>query len=81
MVRALWQTERDRVNLLKKLVKHDSVTYSEGEKQFPDLVKTELLKTNYFKSNEENIYFAYTTDGRRAVLAHYEAKDTKDTVI
>lgn len=81
MVRALWQTERDRVNLLKKLVKHDSVTYSEGERQFPDLVKTELLKTDYFKSNEENIYFAYTTDDRRAVLAHYESNNTKDTVV
>src|SRR5699024_6831070 len=32
-------------------------------------------------SNDENIHFAHTTDGRRAVLAHYEAKDTKDTVI
>src|SRR5699024_6332572 len=61
------------------LVKHDSVTYSEGERQFPDLVKTELLKTDYFKSNEENIYFAYTTDDRRAVLAHYESNNTKDT--
>ena len=81
MVMAIWQTEKDRINLLKKLVKHNSVTYSEGERQFPDLVKNELLKTDYFKSNEENIHFAYTTDDRRAVLAHYESNNTKDTVV
>lgn len=31
----LWQTSKERENLLKKLVSHASITHSEGEKTFP----------------------------------------------
>ena len=77
----LWQTEDSRVELLKTLVKHDSITHSTGEKSFPDLVKSELLKLDYFNTHSDHIYFAHTEDDRRAVLAHYAGNENNDTVV
>ena len=66
----LWQTKENKEQLLKQLVQHDSVTHSKGERIFVDMVRSELQRLDYFKTND-HIYFAYTDDDRRALVAHY----------
>ncbi|GGI43456.1 M20/M25/M40 family metallo-hydrolase [Mammaliicoccus stepanovicii] len=77
----LWQTAEEKENLLKSLVKHDSITHSEGEKTFPYFLKEQYLKLNYFKQNEEQVMLQPTGDGRHAVLAYYKAPTSKKTLV
>lgn len=77
----LWQTFETRRNLLKSLVKHDSITHSEGERTFPYFLKEQYLKLDYFKNNNEQVILQPTGDGRHAVLAYYKAPKTKKTLI
>ncbi|MDT3995996.1 arginine utilization protein RocB, partial [Mammaliicoccus fleurettii] len=59
----LWQTFETRRNLLKSLVKHDSITHSEGERTFPYFLKEQYLKLDYFKNNNEQVILQPTGDG------------------
>lgn len=77
----LWQTAEDRLALLKKLVRHDSITHSEGEKTFPKFLKNELMQLNYFKTHTTQIMLQETEDGRNAVLAYYKAPQSKKTIV
>ncbi|CAD2076090.1 M20/M25/M40 family metallo-hydrolase [Phocicoccus pinnipedialis] len=76
----LWQTSVDRENLLKQFVLHDTITHSKGEKSFVDLVKNNLEQLPYFRQ-QDRIQFAHTDDDRRALIAHYEGKTSKDTIV
>lgn len=80
-MRLLWQTSKDKENLLKDLVKHDSITHSEGEKSFPYFLKDQYLKLDYFKSKTEQVILQPTGDGRHAVLAYYKAPKSKKTLV
>lgn len=43
----LWQTFENRSDLLKSLVRHQSITHSEGEKTFPYFLRS-ILKVRLF---------------------------------
>ncbi|UTH13905.1 M20/M25/M40 family metallo-hydrolase [Macrococcus equipercicus] len=77
----LWQTAADREALLKQIVKHDSITLSEGEKTFPYLVKALLQQLDYFKQHEEQVILAPTGDGRHSVMGYYKAPASKQTIV
>ncbi|TDM12730.1 M20/M25/M40 family metallo-hydrolase [Macrococcus lamae] len=77
----LWQKPADREALLKQLVKHHSITRSEGEKSFPHLVKDLLLQLDYFKQNNNQIILSPTGDGRNSLLGYYKAPISKKTII
>ncbi|CAD2076938.1 hypothetical protein GCM10007358_03680 [Phocicoccus schoeneichii] len=76
----LWQTSKDREKLLKQFVLHHSVTHSDGEKTFVNLVQKTLEQLPYFKESKR-IHFAHTDDNRRALIAHYEGVKNKDTIV
>ncbi|UTH07637.1 M20/M25/M40 family metallo-hydrolase [Macrococcoides canis] len=77
----LWQTPQDRIELLKVLVKNDSVTGSEGEQLFPYFLKQQLEQLDYFRNNESHIHLVETTDKKNAVCALYRSYATDDTII
>ncbi|MCE4971180.1 M20/M25/M40 family metallo-hydrolase [Staphylococcus chromogenes] len=75
-----WQTAADRETLLKQLVAHSSVTHSTGEKGFPYMIQEELLTLDYFKARPEQVKLVATNDKRHAVVAFYQAPQSKETV-
>ena len=75
-----WQTASDREILLKQLVAHSSVTHSTGEREFPYMIREELLTLDYFKTHPEHVKLIATNDGRHAVVAFYQARQSKETV-
>ncbi|UXV31493.1 M20/M25/M40 family metallo-hydrolase [Mammaliicoccus sciuri] len=77
----LWQTFEDRSDLLKSLVRHQSITHSEGEKTFPYFLREQYLKLDYFKRNAHQVMLQPTGDGRHAVLAYYKAPQSKKTLV
>lgn len=54
-MQTLWQNEQDRLTLLKQLVNHQSITNTQGEKTFPNLVNQLLFQLKYFKTNPNQI--------------------------
>ena len=53
----LWQTSKDREKLLKQFVSHDSVTHSDGEKTFVNLVQKTLEQ--YPISKKVNVFILH----------------------
>ncbi|MBI5974328.1 M20/M25/M40 family metallo-hydrolase [Staphylococcus canis] len=76
----LWQSQAGRKQLLKHLVAHHSVTHSEGERTFPNLVKQQLMQLTYFKQHPDHIQLVSTQDQRQAVVAFYQAPRSKQTI-
>ncbi|MGW7854907.1 M20/M25/M40 family metallo-hydrolase [Staphylococcus xylosus] len=81
MAQQLWQTYEDRLNLLKSLVKHETVTNTQGEITFPDFVKNLLLKLEYFQQHQSQILLEATEDEKEAVVAFYQAPTSKKTIV
>lgn len=77
----LWQTPQDRIELLKRLVKNDSVTNSEGEQRFPFFLKQQLEQLDYFKETESHIQLVQTSDHKNIICALYRSYDTDRTMI
>ncbi|RXK18789.1 M20/M25/M40 family metallo-hydrolase [Macrococcus sp. DPC7161] len=77
----LWQTKESRIQLLKDIVAHDSVTGSQGELSFPYFIKEELMKLDYFNQNESHIKMIETSDYKHALMAMYRSYTTDKTVI
>ena len=77
----LWQTPQDRIELLKRLVKNDSVTNSEGEQRFPFFLKQQLEQLDYFKETESHIQLVQTSDHKNIICALYRSYDTDRTII
>ncbi|WBF52150.1 M20/M25/M40 family metallo-hydrolase [Macrococcoides canis] len=77
----LWQTPQDRIELLKRLVKNDSVTGSEGEQHFPFFLKQQLEQLDYFKDTESHIQLVETADEKNVICALYRSYDTDHTII
>ncbi len=65
MAQQLWQTYEDRLNLLKSLVKHETVTSTQGEITFPNFVKNLLLKLEYFQQHQSQILLEATEDKKK----------------
>lgn len=80
-MRLLWQTPEDRLVLLKDLVKHDSITNTDGEVNFPFYIKQTLKQLDYFNQHESHIQFIETSDHKNAVAAMYRSHVTDETVI
>ncbi|WP_312039456.1 M20/M25/M40 family metallo-hydrolase [Macrococcoides bohemicum] len=80
-MRLLWQTPADRIALLKDLVRHDSITNTEGEINFPFYIKQTLKQLDYFKQHDSHIKLIETYDHKTAVAAMYRSHVTDDTVI
>lgn len=81
MAQQLWQTYEDRLNLLKSLVKHETVTSTQGEITFPNFVKNLLLKLEYFQQHQSQILLETTEDKKEAVVAFYQAPTSKKTIV
>lgn len=77
----LWQSPEDRLKLLKDLVKHDSVTNTDGEINFPFYVKRTLMQLEYYNKYESHIKFIETKDNKNAIAALYRSHETDDTII
>lgn len=78
-MKQMWQTAEAREQLLNELVKHQSISLSEGEKTFPYMVKEKLESLPYFQQHE-HVQLVETGDGRHALLAYYKAPASKKTI-
>ncbi len=78
---SLWQNAEAREALLKQIVQFDSVTLSEGEKQFPFFIQQMLMELPYFKERKEQVILAPTGDGRHTLMAHYKSSSKKTIVL
>lgn len=76
-----WGTHDQLKSLLLKLVDWDSLTGTEGEKQFSHKLKDKLLTLNYFKENTEYVQLQTAGEGRYSLLALYKTKVTKKTIV
>ncbi|NQD99314.1 arginine utilization protein RocB, partial [Staphylococcus xylosus] len=81
MAQELWQTYEDRLKLLKNLVKHETVTNTQGEIAFPNFVKNLLLKLDYFQQHQSQVLLEVTEDEKEAVVAFYQAPTSKKTIV
>lgn len=77
----LWQNEKERLALLKRLVKHPTVTNTQGEKSFPSLVHQLLSQLNYFQKNSDHIQKVLTEDDKEALIAFYHGTRTGKTIV
>ncbi|MGO1387663.1 MAG: M20/M25/M40 family metallo-hydrolase [Staphylococcus equorum] len=81
MTKLLWQSYENRLNLLKRLVNHPTVTNSEGELTFPNFVKQLLLQLTYFQEHKKHIQLTQTEDDKEAVVAFYQANTSAKTIV
>lgn len=81
MTKSLWQSYEDRATLLKRLVKHSTVTNSKGELTFSKFIKQLLLQLKYFQAHPSNIFLETTEDDKEAVLAFYQAPKSTKTIV
>lgn len=80
MTKSLWQSYEDRATLLNRLVKHQTVTNTEGELTFPSFIKQLLLQLTYFQTNKSHIQMVQTEDDKEAVVAFYKAHTSTKTI-
>lgn len=80
MTQRLWQTPEDRETLLKSIVKRNTITHSQGEKEFPAFIKGKLQQLTYFQEHPDQLYLVDTEDHKQAVLAYYKAPSSKKTI-
>ncbi|MDU0463203.1 M20/M25/M40 family metallo-hydrolase [Staphylococcus ureilyticus] len=80
-MQTLWQNEQDRLTLLKQLVNHQSITNTQGEKTFPNLVNQLLFQLKYFKTNPNQIQKILTDDDKEALIAFYQGSQSGKTIV
>ena len=76
-----WEKQADLKSLLLELVSWESLTGTEGEKQFSHKLKNKLLTLDYFKSNPEKVRLHGAGEGRFALTALYLTEATKKTIV
>src|SRR5699024_6051333 len=76
-----WQTPEELQTLITQLVSFDSRSGTSGEVGVPHFIQDKLLTLPYFKTHQERLYLVDSDEDRHALVAHYKADDTKDTVI
>ncbi|GGL55133.1 M20/M25/M40 family metallo-hydrolase [Sporolactobacillus putidus] len=77
-----WRTREQLIELLCDLVKIPSISESEAEKMFPDVVINQLSDLSYFKKNPDHLKKTPTGDGRFYATALVKHRSSvKETVI
>jgi len=77
----LWNTPEKLRGLLNELVSWNSVTLSEGEREFAVKLITRLQKLQYFKENPTHLRQHEADQGRSAVTAIYKHPSAVDTIV
>lgn len=75
-----YQTKEERIQLLKDLVAHKSVTDSKGENTFPNYVQSLLRHYEYFNQHPE-LLTLHTTGTKHALTALYKTEETNKTIV
>lgn len=76
-----WQTPEQLQALITQLVSFDSRSGTSGEVGFPHFIKDKLMTLSYFKTHQDQLYFVDSGEDRNALIAHYKADGTKDTIV
>ena len=77
-----WKSKEQLRQLLCELVQVKSVSGSQAEKDFPDVVASKLSELTYFKENPGHLNRTYLNDGRSFISALVKkSPDTKKTVV
>lgn len=77
----IWQTKKDLINLLNKLVEHESVTGSPAEIALCEYIHLRLNELSYFQKNPHFLQLHPMTDGRTFITALVKKGTAKKTVI
>lgn len=73
-----WKSKEQLRQLLCELVQVQSVSGSQAEKEFPDIVVNKLSELVYFKENPGHLNRTYLSDGRSFINALVKkSPDTK----
>ncbi|WP_059172474.1 M20/M25/M40 family metallo-hydrolase [Bacillus sp. FJAT-27445] len=75
-----WQSKQQLVDLLARLVSIPSISGTESEAIFPDLLAHELKKLPYFQENGDHLNVHNSPDGS-FLAAFVEKKGTKKTIV
>ncbi|SDK95407.1 M20/M25/M40 family metallo-hydrolase [Lacicoccus qingdaonensis] len=76
-----WQTPGQLYELIAQLVSFDSRSGTSGEIGFPHFIKEKLMDLSYFETHPDRLHLVDSEEDRHALIAHYKADDTKDTVV
>lgn len=77
-----WKSKEQLRQLLCELVQVQSVSGSQAEKEFPDIVVNKLSELVYFKENPGHLNRTYLSDGRSFINALVKkSPDTKKTIV
>lgn len=76
-----WQTSVQLQELITQLVSFDSRSGTSGEVGFPHFIKEKLMTLPYFETHQDQLHFVDCEEERNALIAHYKADDTKDTIV
>ncbi|ALC92386.1 hypothetical protein AM500_23435 [Bacillus sp. FJAT-18017] len=76
----LWQTKKQMAELLARLVSIPSITGSESEQLFPDLLALELKSLPYFQKNSHHLQI-HKSPGASYLTALVEKPGTKKTIV
>ncbi|WCK55192.1 M20/M25/M40 family metallo-hydrolase [Aneurinibacillus sp. Ricciae_BoGa-3] len=77
-----WQTKKQKIELLSRLVAIPSITGSEAEIAIADFIQEELRAFSYFQENRDHLKLHSTGDGRNILTALVKKHDNvKNTVI
>ncbi|WP_158587491.1 M20/M25/M40 family metallo-hydrolase [Neobacillus notoginsengisoli] len=76
----IWETKPQLLDLLSRLVSIPSVSGTESEAIFPDLLELELKNLPYFQQNAHHLNVHHSPDGSY-LTAFVEKKGTKKTIV
>jgi arginine utilization protein RocB len=77
---AVWGTPSELKELLLELVSWESVTLSEGEREFPVRLEKKLRQLDYFRKHPENLALHQADLGRQFLTALYKHPEAKQTI-
>ncbi|MCM3740853.1 M20/M25/M40 family metallo-hydrolase [Oceanobacillus luteolus] len=80
MLKARWGTPKQLRDLLNELVSWNSITLSEGERQFPIKLENKLRELAYFQKHPEYLTLHDTDDQRQFLTALYKHPDAQKTI-
>ncbi|QAA22765.1 M20/M25/M40 family metallo-hydrolase [Sporolactobacillus terrae] len=79
---AMWQTKEAMTDLLCEMVRIPSISGSQAEKDFPELIIKKLSEMDYFLQHPDDLQQLFAEDGRSLVSAFVRAPEpTAKTVI
>src|SRR5690625_1535530 len=81
MMEMQWNDTEGLKALLLELVSWNSLTGTEGERQFSHKLKEKLLSIDYFRNNPNKIHLTPAGKGRFSVTALYKTDETARTIV